>query len=342
MPDAVTMRATPRCERLGAHPAMDFAMRTFGLLALLIILAYPDPGAARDVVNGFDLNKTSVPRELIAGGGPPRDGIPALTDPDFLPASEATYLKEDDRLLGVVYNGVAKAYPLPVMNWHELVNDCFDGEPVLVTYCPLCFTGMAFKAGFNGKRQKFGVSGLLYNSDVLLYDVTGESLWSQIMGEAIAGPRMGQPLESVPLVNTSWRDWRKRHPDTLVLSRETGHRRDYERDPYAWYDQSHDLAFPVAFRSHGYHPKEYVLGLKIDGRARAWPVSELMKAALPLKDRLGDKDVVIHYDDDNVTAEAREADGELLSGVMAYWFAWYAFHPQTEVYTADGDEKPTE
>lgn len=296
--------------------------------------------ADADSLNGFDLSTLDVPRSELAAGGPARDGIPALTDPTFIPAQAAGWLEDDDRVLGIFRNGIAKAYPLQILNWHEVVNDRFGNEPVLVTYCPLCFTGMAFEGRIGQDRREFGVSGLLYNSDVLLYDRATQSLWSQVLARAVSGPSLGIKLNSVPVENTSWGAWRRAHRDSRVLSRDTGYRRDYGRDPYAWYDRSPDLAFEVAARSMRFHPKEYVLGITLDGDARVYPFSELDKLAahspdrrdVELRDVVAGRPVIIHYDAEALSARAVDAQGRPMPSTMAYWFAWYAFHPGSRVY----------
>ena len=163
------------------------------LLAILIGLSATFVFAAGK--NGFDLSNASIPIEKILHGGPPRDGIPALDDPKFVNANHADFIQAGDRVLGVARNGIAKAYPINILNWHEIVNDQFGDEGIAVTFCPLCGTGMAFKADIQGKIRDFGVSGLLYNSDVLLYDRDSESLWSQIAREAVSGPLLGTSLE---------------------------------------------------------------------------------------------------------------------------------------------------
>lgn len=290
-------------------------------------------GTAAEVINGFDLTDLSVERALVLKGGPPRDGIPALTDPAFVPADKAG-LKAGDRVIGVAYNGVAKAYPLAIMNWHEVVNDLFAGRPVVVTYCPLCFTSMAFLAERNGKRQTFGVSGLLYNSDVLLYDHATDSLWSQISQRAVSGPLNGTPLTLLPTHSTTWADWSRRYPETLVLDRKTGFHRDYRHDPYGSYATSPELMFPVAFRAQGYHPKEPVIGLSLDGRHRAYPFSELARVKAPVEDVLAGQSLQVEFDAKHQTARILDAQGRELPGVVAYWFAWYAFHPETEIFKA--------
>lgn len=304
-------------------------MRTLTLFLTLVLLGSTPVRAEQ--INGFDVSDALIPRSEIMSGGPPRDGIPALTDPAFESAAAAG-LAPDDRVLGLARNGIAKAYPLSIMTWHEIVNDRFDAEPVVVTYCPLCFTGMAFGAALDGRRHDFGVSGLLYNSDVLMYDRQTESLWSQLRREAISGPHKGRRLEQLPMLNTSWADWLARHPDTLVLSRDTGHRRDYGQNPYAGYEASPQVMFPVRFRAEGYHPKERVLGVTLAGKSRAWPFMELARGEATFADRLGDQELVVHFDPVHASAEVRTAQGEALPSTIAYWFAWYAFHPDTEVY----------
>lgn len=304
-------------------------MRTLAITLTLALLALPL--ARADPFNGFDVSAPLIPQSEILRGGPPRDGIPALTDPAFESAAAAG-LAPDDRVLGLARNGVAKAYPLSIMTWHEIVNDRFGAEAVVVTYCPLCFTGMAFAAALDGRRHDFGVSGLLYNSDVLMYDRQTESLWSQLMRQAISGPLKGRQLQQLPMLNTSWADWLARHPDTQVLSRDTGHRRDYAGNPYAGYEQSPQVMFPLRFRAQGYHPKERVLGVELDGVTRAYPMSELARGPAEFADRVGERPVTVRYDNAHDAAEIVDADGSVLASVLAYWFAWYAFHPQTEVY----------
>lgn len=286
-------------------------------------------------LNGFSLDNLSVSRDLVARGGPPRDGIPALTDPDFVPAASAK-LDDDDRVLGLARGDAAKAYPIGIMNWHEIVNDRIAGQPVLVTYCPLCYSGMAFDARIGGERRLFGVSGLLYNSDVLLFDRDTESLWSQIAGKAVSGPMQGTELEAVPLAHTTWKDWRARHPDTSVLSRDTGHARSYDHNPYASYEQSRQIMFPVAFRAKGLHPKEKVLGITLNDAAKAYPLSHWpAEGRHRFNDTLDGERITIILNADAESAEARNADGEPIPATLMFWFAWYSFHPDTALHQPD-------
>jgi hypothetical protein len=285
--------------------------------------------------NGFDLRDSVVPAQEIHPGGPARDGIPAIDHPRFVDSDGAHTLMPEDPVLGLVRAGQARAYPVAIMNWHEIVNDRIGAESIAVTYCPLCGTGVAFRSRAAGRDLTFGVSGLLYNSDVLLYDRETGSLWSQLRREAVSGPLAGETLTLLPLVHTTWSAWKKVHPDTLVLSADTGFPRDYGRDPYAGYADSQDLHFPVSAESPRYHPKERVLGLEIDGKFKAYPFTELARVrAGELTDRFARRDIVIRFDEASQSAQAFDGDGNLLPGITGYWFAWYAFHPETEVFSA--------
>lgn len=282
-------------------------------------------------LNGFDLEEASIPPEQILRGGPPRDGIPAIDDPHFESSSEAGWLQDGDMVIGVERNGIARAYPISILNWHEIVNDDFGGEPVLVTFCPLCGTGIVFSPPRGGD---FGVSGLLYNSDVLLYDRETESLWSQILAEAVTGERKGERLAVIPSRHVRWASWRERWPGTEVLSRDTGFARDYGRDPYSGYDRSAQVFFPLANidQRSGLHPKERVLGIEVGGGSKAYPYSALAeRGEESFADRVGGEEVRIHWDQAGPAAWASR-EGEELPAVTGFWFAWYAFHPDTEVF----------
>jgi hypothetical protein len=302
----------------------------------LLLLMFATACLAGPYMNGFDLRGSLVPNEQIFAGGPPRDGIPAIDRPRFVSPEKAA-ISAHDRVLGMRLNGVTKAYPIAILNWHEIVNDRFDSDAVVVSYCPLCGSGMAFRAKVDGHNLTFGVSGLLYNSDLLLYDRHSESLWSQIERRAISGRFRGRRLALIPLEHTTWQDWRQRHPHSLVLSRETGFSRDYDRHPYAGYDQSREIYFPLAIRAYGYHPKERILGIELDGHFKAYPFSELSKHAASVEDSLGGRRITVHFDAENQTARAEHENGAPLPGVVAYWFAWYAFHPESDVFKSDND-----
>jgi hypothetical protein len=169
---------------------------------------------------------------------------------------------------------------------------------------------------------------------VLLYDRGAGSLWSQIMGRAISGALKGTPLGALPIAHTSWADWRRREPATRVLSTDTGHARDYERDPYEGYEAVPRLMFDVQHRDDRVFIKAWVLGVVVDGQAKAYPFERLARRIGregTLRDRVGGRDRTIRYDAGHRTAEAFDGDGRPLPAVMAHWFAWVAFHPRTEL-----------
>ena len=286
--------------------------------------------------NGFDLSNSILPRNEIQHGGPPRDGIPALSDPRLVAAGDADYLQPGDRVLGIEIDGAARAYPIPILNWHEIVNDTVGGRRLAITYCPLCGTGVAFDAIIDGEPTDFGVSGLLYNSDVLLYDRASESLWSQILGKAVSGARVGERLTPVPLTHTTWKAWRASHPHTLVLSDDTGYSRNYRRDPYDGYEQSRHTYFSVNNTAPAsYHPKEIVVGLEVDGVYKAYPFIELERQGKAMfDDRVNGRDFVIHWDAPNRSVTIADEDGNAVAAIQGFWFAWFAFHPQTLVFEA--------
>lgn len=304
--------------------------------------ALADPPAK----GSFDLSQCLIPRTEIRAGGPPKDGIPALTRPGVIPAEQATYLAGSDRVIGVHINGQDRAYPLRILVWHENVNDELGGVPLAVTYCPLCDSAVAFDRQVGGKVREFGISGLLYNSNVLLYDRqragTGESLWSQLQMKAVCGPaaQQGLKLKVLPAELTSWSEWMKRHPNTTVLSQKTGHRRDYGRSPYGRYFSSDRLMFPVKpaiKKSSGLRNKDKLVVVRTGGAMRAYPIERIAHAAGSagvVEDTLGRTRLRLTYlkEADSVRVETIEPPEAPYEVVYTFWFAWYAMHPDGDVY----------
>lgn len=292
------------------------------------------PPVLAQTLNGFTLDMPLIPEQEIMAGGPPRDGIPALHEPRFIPVTKASYLEPQNRVLAISHKRKQHAYPIRILDWHEIVNDTIEGDPIVITYCPLCGSGMAFSAMVKGKKLRFGVSGLLYNSDVLLYDLETGSLWSQILGQAINGPLKGTHLQQLPLTHTTWSDWSERYPDSLVLSDDTGFSRNYRRSPYGGYATSERLYFPVKHQDRRYHPKQLVLGITVADTVKAYPFIELSKVKQPLQDTVAEKAITITHDINNNSAVAVDETGAELPSTILYWFAWLAFFPQTEVFQA--------
>lgn len=280
----------------------------------------------------FDLTHHSVPLDQLVDGGPGKDGIPAILTPTFISAQEATFLHNEDRVLGLAAGQEAKAYPVKILNWHEIVNDGIGGKAVVVTYCPLCGTGMAFEAEAQGRRHTFGVSGLLYQSDLLMYDHQTESLWSQVGMHAVAGPLTGKKLSPIVLEHTIWGEWRTAHPSTVVLSMRAASFRNYGRDPYAGYGESSELFFDTTHVDSRYHPKEWVVGIEIDGTAKAYPFVELKQVSSPIVDQVNGQRVTVRFNTASRSASILDEQGKSIPSVTAFWFAWYAFHPDTLVF----------
>lgn len=326
-------------ERGLSYQAQILEMAMLRVFKSLIVVLFASKIVEAKTLNGFDLSNATVPLDLVQRGGPPRDGIPALTNPKLLSAIKANYLKDDDVILGLTIRGESRAYPLKILSWHEIVNDQFANGRYLISYCPLCGSGMAFKAepkGYSNRALNFGVSGLLYSSDVLMYDRETESLWSQIHGEAISGKLVGASLEQIPMSLDLWSNWVERHPNTKVLSTDTGFRRDYSRDPYAGYGKNAAIYFPVANRApKDYHPKEMVLGFKVGEAQIAFPFAELTKVGeSSFSYRFGDKQYRVHWDGETKSAWITDEQGQTQASTLLYWFAWYAFYPETQIFKA--------
>ncbi|GAA4451473.1 DUF3179 domain-containing protein [Novipirellula rosea] len=280
---------------------------------------------------GFDLSQATIPVREIQSGGPPKDGIPALSNPKLVSAAEASYLGPSDRVVGVVSGRESRAYPLAILNYHEIINDRIGELPIAVTYCPLCDSAVVFDRRTPLGEREFGVSGLLYNSNVLMYDRSNaESLWSQIKGEGVSGPGARMKLTVLPMELTTWAAWQARHPNTTVISSETGHRRNYRTSPYAGYFQQPNLMFPAKPISNALPLKERMIGVWDDTAALAIPVSAFAGKSTQIEKSLGSKKFTVAFDAKDQTIRVVEADAGL-QWMNTFWFAWYAFRPGTEI-----------
>jgi hypothetical protein len=302
-------------------------------IAVALLCALAAAASAVELTsNGFDLADSLVPVDEILRGGPKRDAILALDSPPVLPAVDAPW-RDEAWVVGVVAGASARAYPLAILVWHELVNDRLGGRPLLVSYCPLCGTALVFDRRVGGAERRFGVSGLLYQSDLLMFDRETESLWSQISAHAVTGPARSSRLALVRSRLVRWVDWKRVHPETTVLSRETGHVRPYGQTPYGDYATSERLAFPVA-RDPRYHPKMRTLGLRLaDGRARGYPLVEVQRAGGSISESPFGTPVTIRLDTESQTFEVDAP--EPIEVVEGFWFAWSAFHPAASVFVAE-------
>ncbi|MGD2157048.1 MAG: DUF3179 domain-containing protein [Anaerolineales bacterium] len=250
--------------------------------------------------------------EEIVWGGVLVDGIPALDNPIMIPAEQADYLA-DEPVFGIYINNDARAYPLRIMDWHEMANDVVGGVPVSLAYCTLCGAGIAFKGELpNGENLTFGSSGLLYRSNKLMYDRHTLTLWNQLTGEPVLGELVDTNLKLnlLPIVLTTWKDWQKQHPDTKVLSPETGYVRPYEPgSAYGEYFASADTMFPVWLRSDQLEDKERVYALNINGVPKAYPLNILL-AEKVVNDTLNDIPIVLIAVRDSVEVEGKQYLGK--------------------------------
>jgi hypothetical protein len=345
-----------------------------------------------------DKHPSTIRVEEIQWGGVVKDGIPALDDPKMLSAAEADYLEPWEPVFGIAINGDARAYPLRILDWHEMANDVVGGVPVSLAYCTLCGAAIAYdgrSVDIDGEETTytFGSSGFLFRSNKLMFDRSTLTLWNQLTGEPVLGELVAADiqLKLLPVVLTTWADWQEQHPDTVVVDIETGYRRLYE--PGAAYGDyfSNDnqlfvdgLMFPVWQQSDQLFNKDHVYALRLDDVPKAYAVTDLL-AERVVNDTVGETAVVLVAAGDIVTVEgvsqrtgpvaytsgaeirvfARDGqlftpgpddqtvldedgrswqvteealigpDGETLpriNGHLAYWFGWYAFYPETELY----------
>jgi len=279
-----------------------------------------------------DGTKHSIPLDEILSGGPGKNGIPSIDNPVFILAKESSFLNDTDPGVGLVVKGESRFYPYRILVWHEIVNDTIQGEPVLVTYCPLCATGIVFERVVAGVEQEFGVSGRLWRSNLLMYnradDEKNESLWSQVLGEAVLGVNTGEKLAIVPSDIIRWADWKKLHPNTKVLSADTGATRDYGRDPYEDYYTSESVSFGASFNDTRLHPKALVVGIEISGKYKAYSIEALKVGET--RDTFEGKDVVVNKDSaGRITVTA---SGDRVPHIPSFWFSWLAVHPETELF----------
>ena len=279
--------------------------------------------------------KYIVDPSKIQSGGPPKDGIPSIDKPKFISVSEADEWIEDNELvLAIIHNGVKRVYPLQIMVWHEIVNDKIADDPILITYCPLCGSGIAYHRVINGKEVEFGTSGKLYNSNLVMYDRETDSYWSQIDGKAIVGELTGLELQEVSIDTVTWRDWKTTHPDSEVLSQDTGFTRQYGRDPYGNYYEDSFLIFPVENQDDRIYAKTVIFGIEVDGVYKAYKEDDLIEKGF-IEDTINGINIKIErFDDGRVVITDTDTREEIVKE-RDFWFAWYAFHPDTLLYGFD-------
>jgi Protein of unknown function (DUF3179) len=293
-----------------------------------------------------DFERRAVPLSEFERGGPGKDGIPAIDEPKFVAVEEVDFLEPKEPVIEVALNGDARAYPIQILVWHEIVNDSVGGVPVAVTFCPLCNTAIVFERRVDGKTLDFGTTGNLRSSDLVMYDRQTESWWQQFGGRALVGELTGTKLEQIAARIVAWREFEQQHPRGEVMSRETGHARRYGENPYSGYDDVDSPPFFKAANSDDDRlpPKERVVFIERGGEAVAVPFSVLQRKKRMRVD-VGGRSLLVRWRagvasslDTPGVADGRDVgaaevrDGErLVAFDEPFWFAVAAFRPNTRV-----------
>ncbi len=300
-----------------AAPGAAFAQRSF------------DTDILKETFGYNEATNKSVALEDLHQGCSKRDCIPSIDAPKYVAASAADFLADDDVVIALSWKGEHRAYPARILDHHEIVNDTIAGTALAVTWCPLCGSAVGVHREIDGQVTEFGVSGLLYNSDLVLYDRTTNTLWDQVIATGIVGPLTGSKLEFFPVTMTTWGRWRKEHPDTLVLSTDTGFDYDYSVDAYAKYRESSQLMFPVRQTDDRMRPKSVVFGFDL-GDTRIAFTEALLSEQKSVSHELDGHTLVVTMNDDGTVALETE-NGQGYTPIRLFWFAWFTFHPQTEL-----------
>jgi len=272
--------------------------------------------------------KLSIPLEKVLDGGPGKDGISSLTNPKFVSVKEAgKNTKDDVDGIAVSFGKAVKFYPYSIMVWHEIVNDVVGGKSLTITFCPLCGSAIVFDAEINGKAELFGVSGKLYESNLLMYDKSTESLWSQSIGTAVVGDRTGEKLSVYPSQVVSFKTLKEKWPHAEVLSTDTGYNRNYAFYPYGDYDNNDSLYFPISIKDSRFPAKEIMFVVNVYDKSVAFPVKQLSGSSAS-----------VDIDGNKVTGAiiggeiiVKNATGNMLPGYHEMWFSWATHHQEDGV-----------
>lgn len=325
--------------------------------------------------NGSGDSEWLIPKSEIFDGGPGKDGIPALENPEMVPVgdSKLNYLDDDDLVIGVKDGEDVRAYAHSILDWHEIINDKVGDKYIAVTYCPLTGTAIGWDRKIDGEVTTFGVSGLLYNSNLIPYDRATDSNWSQILNKSVNGLLSGTDIKTYDVVETTYETWKKWYPNSTVTSTNTGHTRSYGLYPYGNYKTSQNLLFPISNTDNRLHPKERVLGVKLRNSTIAYPLN-LFTGGKVIDDivdfarivAIGSKEEnwVIAFDDPRINDEPLELAlndgvitdqlgntwdkfGEATEGpnkgeklkkplsFIGFWFSWSTFYENIVIYEGE-------
>lgn len=275
-------------------------------------------------------DKISIPLEEILKGGPAKDGIPALTNPKFIASSEEGKLnKKDDGIL-LQNGGESKFYPYTILVWHEIVNDLIGGVPVTITFCPLCGSAIVFESTLNDTVYEFGVSGRLWQSNMLMYDRTTESLWSQIEGRSVVGDLLGSELKIFPSQLVSYEEALAIAPSLEVLSEDTGFQRNYGVFPYGDYEKTEQLYFPINNPDKKLPGKDLMVASTVKGEAVVFHRARLLSQKVATLDTASG--VITAKVSENNEIILTDASGQEYPSYITMWFSW-ANHNEGLVWT---------
>jgi len=286
------------------------------------VFAFKDSGLKTNTA------KASIPLDQVLSGGPGKDGIPAIFKPKFTNIKEAEKKINDDvDGLVVKVGDTVRFYPYNIMVWHEIVNDKVESKALTVTFCPLCGSAIVFEADIDGKREQFGVSGKLFESNLLMYDRSTESLWSQSIGTAVVGDRTGEELTVYPSQVLSFKTLKKKWPKAQVLSTDTGYNRNYNFYPYGNYDDNDELFFPVSVNDNRLPTKEIMYVVNSNDKSVAFVVKDLSENIVSVD--AGGSEVTAAIIDGEIVV--KDATGKVLPGYNEMWFSWATHHQEDGV-----------
>lgn len=316
-----------------------------------------------------------IPKDQVFDGGPGKDGIPALTNPQFAAVSSTNYLKDEDLVITIRVSDQVRVYPHPILDWHEIINDEMGQIKFAITYCPLTGSSISWNRVISGQETTFGVSGLLYNSNLMPYDRASNSTWSQMKMLSVNGSMIGKQAETFPIIESSWKTIKQIYPNAKVVTTGTGYSRSYGTYPYGDYKTNNDLLiFPVSPDDKRLPRKERVLGVLVNNQAKAYRFQNNGSDISLINDNVAGKAIIVISSKDkniftayqsqledgtsvNLTAVQNELPivmtdsngnkfdlfGEVILGekkglklkpitsMIAYWFGWAAFYPNTTI-----------
>ena len=294
-----------------------------------------------DLLKEFDLTNFKFKKEELFAPGLPKDAIPAITNPQKVSVANADFAKDNWRVAAVTVNGETAGYPLEILLWHEIINDNLGKVPVAVTYCPLCDSVAVFKRSFKAKDGKemigeFGVSGLLLNSNVVMYNRRTNALWSQAFMQALSGPNSGKSLEHYKVKMMTFKDFKKKFPKAQFLSNKTGHRRPYGYNPYKKYwDSDKDLYKTIQFKFGDKLPaKALGVGIKTEDKIVFVTRAKALEGKVTVKTKEGD--VIISAGEAGMNVEKSPKN---VMTMQVFYHTWSGFFPQTEIICTEKEKK---